>query len=175
MKRMEHLKLTALLMLTSLLSFCSPIRTISSGSNPKPDGPASYYEYQYSVMMRYPQKYYMVERNAEGKTTLAWSENCEEDIRVILAPDDLLTRIDAIVSKYKLYRLKSSYRPSVTVLDGNMWGVQLRFDKNSIYSGGSNAWPPKKLSAGIAAINDLIEKQIESASEEDIIERRKHD
>ena len=49
------------------------------------------------------------------------------------------------------------------------------YEEDSIYSGGSNAWPPEKQSTGIAAINAMIGELIAASSESDIIARRSHD
>ena len=168
-------KIIVLSLMLPLLFSCSSFRTRSFGRNPKPDGITSFYEFSYSLLMRYPEKYYLVERDAEGRVNIAWSEQGEEEIRVILAPEDFLARIHAIVSEHRLHKLRQSYLPRMKVLDGDMWRARIRFDRNSIHTGGSNARPPKELKAGIDAINALIREQIEASTEDDIIDRRKHD
>ena len=153
---------------------CSPF-VQSHGHNVRPKGPVVSYEYSYSTMVRYPAEYYRIDRDADGQVCVAWSKQHDADIAVIRGPEDLLDRVAGIVAKYRLYRLKTSYRPRMEVLDGVMWFAAIGYEEDSIYSGGSNAWPPAKQSAGIDAINAMIEELIAASSESDIIARRSHD
>ena len=154
---------------------CSPFGVISSGSNSRPQGPVVYYEYSYSTMARYPAEYYRIDRDADGHVCIAWSKQHDADIAVIRGPEDLLGRVAGIVSANKLYKLKNSYRPRMDVLDGFMWHAAIGYEGDSIYTGGSNAWPPSKQSMGIVAINGMIEELVAASSESDIIARRSHD
>ena len=165
--------LIILSLMFSLLG-CSPF-VRSQGHNTRPKGPVVSYEYSYSTMVRYPGEYYRVERDADGRVCIAWSKQHSPDITVIRGPEDLLDRVAGFVAKYRLYRLKTSYRPRMEILDGDMWYAAIGYEEDSIYSGGSNAWPPEKQSTGIAAINAMIGELIAASSESDIIARRSHD
>ena len=152
--------------------------TKATGSNPKPDGPARAYEYQYSGTMMYPITFYEVERDADGAVRIAYLQEERNytnpdgpDMIVIPGPEDFFKQVDAIVSSYKLHRLKGTYTPRARVLDGYMWHAYITFQKNSISAGGSNAWPAEKYWSGIEAINDIIQTAIDASKEEDIVER----
>ena len=147
----------------------------SSGKNPKPDGPASSYEYQLSATMRYPITYYEVDRDSTGMVRIAWSKANSGDVRVIRGPEDFFQRVDEYVAQYKLYKLKNHYVPRARVLDGKMWHAYIRFQHNSISAGGSNAEGPEELMEGIKAINQYIESLIDASGEEDVIETRSYD
>ena len=109
--------LLTLAFMLPLLS-CSPLWNKSSGSNPRPDGPATSYEYSYNGTMMYPIKYYSVKRDADGAVCIAFLRNSEPEVRVIAGPEDFFARVDALVAEYGLHRLKESYRPRMEVLDG---------------------------------------------------------
>ncbi len=153
--------------------------TKAKGSNPRPDGPASSYEYQYSGTMMYPLTYYDVKRDESGAVRIAYLEDDWDtrdmkgpDVIIIPGPADFFERVDAIVAKYKLHRLRSTYTPRADVRDGYMWHSYIRFRENSISCGGSNAWPSDKLMNGIYAINGIIEAAIEASTEADVIARQ---
>ena len=151
---------------------CSVFWTKSSGSNPRPDGPAKSYEYTYSGTMMYPIKFYEVKRDEDGAVRIAYLKNHGPDVVVIPGPDDFFGRVDALVAEYKLHRLRGSYRPRMQVLDGYGWHVYIRFQRNSISSGGTNAWPPGKLDGGIDAVNGYIDSLIEASTDADVILRQ---
>ena len=163
--------LLTLAFMLPLLS-CSPLWNKSSGSNPRPDGPATSYEYSYNGTMMYPIKYYSVKRGADGAVRIAFLRNNEPEVRVIAGPEDFFARVDALVAEYGLHRLKESYRPRMEVLDGYDWHVRIRFRENAIYSGGFNAGPSGKLASGIAALNQYVESLIDASSEEEVIFRQ---
>ncbi len=163
--------LLTLAFMLPLLS-CSPLWNKSSGSNPRPDGPATSYEYSYNGTMMYPIEYYSVKSGADGAVRIAFLRNNEPEVRVIAGPEDFFARVDALVAEYGLRRLKESYRPRMEVLDGYDWHVRIRFRENSIYSGGFNAGPPCKLASGIAALNQYVESLIDASSEEEVIFRQ---
>ena len=149
------------------------VMVIASGSNPKPDGPVSFYQYTYSSTSRFPVRFYEVKPDDSGTLCLRWSVN-DEDISVIRAPQDALERIGELVAQHKLHKLKNSYRPRMEVLDGHGWYMIIRFRENSISAGGSNAWPPAKLDAGIHAINAYLQSLIDASTEADIIRHESH-
>ena len=163
--------LLTLAFMLPLLS-CSPLWNKSSGSNPRPDGPATSYEYSYNGTMMYPIEYYSVKRGADGAVRIAFLRNNEPEVRVIAGPEDFFARVDALVAEYGLHRLKESYRPRMEVLDGYDWHVRIRFRENTISSGGFNAGPSGKLASGIAAINQYVESLVDASSEEDVIFRQ---
>lgn len=163
--------LLTLAFMLPLLS-CSPLWNKSSGSNPRPDGPATSYEYSYNGTMMYPIEYYSARRGADGAVRIAFLRNNEPEVRVIAGPEDFFARVDALVAEYGLHRLKESYRPRMEVLDGYDWHVRIRFRENAIYSGGFNAGPSGKLASGIAALNQYVESLIDASSEEDVIFRQ---
>ena len=155
--------------------------TKARGSNPKPDGPARSYEYQYSGTMMYPITFYDVKRDDSGAVRIAymqpdWGHDTPEgpDVLVIPGPADFFERVDAIVAKYKLHRLKGTYTPRADIRDGYMWHAYIRFQNNSISAGGSNAYPSAKLWSGIEAINDYIQELIDASSEADVVFRQKY-
>ena len=163
--------LLTLAFMLPLLS-CSPLWNKSSGSNPRPDGPATSYEYSYNGTMMYPIEYYSVKRGADGAVRIAFLRNNEPEVRVIAGPEDFFARVDALVAEYGLRRLKESYQPRMEVLDGYDWHVRIRFRENTISSGGFNAGPSGKLASGIAAINQYVESLVDASSEEDVIFRQ---
>ena len=147
--------------------------TKASGSNPRPDGPVTSYEYRYSGTMRFPLHYYELKRDDAGALCLGWSDG-EEEIFVIRVPEDALERIGTLVRQYKLHKLKNSSWPRMEILDGYGWHVYIRFQKDGISSGGTNAWPPEKLDAGIAAINGYLRSLIDASTEADILRVESH-
>jgi len=161
-----------LAMMLPLLA-CTPLGTKGSGRNPKPQGPLQSYEYELVGTMAYPITYYQVERDSAGTVLIAWSADGPE-IRLIKGPEDFFDKVGEIVGQYSLHRLKNSYLPRLKVLDGKMWHVCFRFERNSIQAGGSNAYPPDSLWAGISAVNLYIQSLIDASGEEDVVERRSH-
>lgn len=161
-----------LLTFTMILSLLSPFGTKSSGKNPKPDGASTSYEFTYSGTMMYPITFYEVKRDSTGAVRIAYIEHNGTDVIVIPGPEDIFEHINQAVAQHKLYKLKNSYWPRMEVLDGYGWHARIRFQHNSIYSGGSNAWPPAKIYAGINAINNYIQSLIDASSEADILFRQ---
>ena len=161
-----------LLTIAMILSLLSPFGTKSSGKNPRPDGASTSYEFKYSGTMMYPITFYEVKRDSTGAVRIAYIEHNGSDVIVIPGPEDIFERIDQAVAQYKLSKLKNSYWPRMEVLDGYGWHVRIRFQHNSIYSGGSNAWPPQKIYAGINSINNYIQSLIDASSEADVILRQ---
>ena len=146
-----------------VLAFALPLMSCSGdgNSNPKPDGHAIAYEYKYDGTTAYPLAYYSVNKDNDGTIRISWSRPEGPEIHETIAPEDFFEKIDALVAEHKLYRLKSEYRPPFEILDGYRWHVYIRFERNSISSGGYNEWPPADLEAGIDAINDYIKSIIE--------------
>lgn len=153
--------------------FCSIISGTGASCAPKfYDNVPLSYKYSYSGMTAHPIDWYSVKAE-EGGVTISYSHNGPE-ITVIKAPSDLLERIRDIAKGNKLYKLESSYLPKFKILDGYGWFVFIEYPDGYISSGGSNAWPPSKLSAGISAINKLITDIIESAAPEDVLRHEMH-
>ena len=158
----------------SLLLPMIGLLTKATGSNPRPDGHATSYEYSYNSTAIYPITFYSVRRDESGAVRIAWEKNQSKEVLVIPGPDDFFDQIDQIVARYRLHRLKNTYVPRADVRDGYMWHAYFRFQKNSIYSSGSNAWPKDKLWLGVKAINDYIQSLIDASTEDDIIERAEY-
>ena len=154
---------------------CLQMGTRARGNNEKPDGAVISYEYQRVITMIHPTTWYEVKRDAAGTVRIAWSANCEPDITVIRGPEDFFDQVGEICREYKLHRLKQSYVPRMKVLDGYMWNARIRFEKGSIYTGGSNAQPPEKLREGLNAINSYIQSIIDTSTEADVLERSRHE
>ena len=161
-----------LLTFAMILPLLSPFGTKSSGKNPKPDGASTSYEFTYSGTMMYPIKYYEVKRDSTGAVRIAYLEHNGTDVIVIPGPEDIFDHIDRAVAQYKLHKMKNSYWPRMEILDGYGWHARIRFQHNSIYSGGSNAGPPEKIYAGINAINNYIQSLIDASSEADVLFRQ---
>ena len=142
------------------------------GDRNKPqEGVPESYSYNYAGMMIQPILNYEVERAKDGTITIAYCANSLE-ATVYKAPADLLEKIGEMVSKYKVYKLKRSYQPSMEILDGYGWHMFIAYENGYIGSGGSNAWPSEKDWQGVAAINKYIQDIIDAATEADIIEVR---
>ena len=168
---------TGVFILSLMAIFFGGLRfgTKATGSNPRPEGAAVSYEFNYSNTMRYPNLWYEVTRGNDGTVRIAWSRHNEPDITIIRGPEDFFERVDAIVAEFRLYKLKNSYYPRMRVLDGIMWHANICFEKNSISSGGTNAWPPEKLRAGVDAINGYIQSLVDASTEADVIGHDDHD
>ena len=132
------------------------------------------YEYSYSGTMMWYITWNLIERGEDGKLRLLHSEQCSPEITIYKCPDDALAKIDGFVREYKLWNLENSYLPKMEVLDGYMWHTSIRYEDASISTGGSNAYPPKKLAAGLSAIESYIKSIIDSATEADIIGTDNH-
>ena len=127
------------------------------------------YEYAYSGTMMWYITWYKIEKGEDGHLRLLYSRDCDPAITIYKCPDDALGKIDGFVRQYKLWKLENSYTPKFEVLDGYMWHTSIRYEDASISTGGSNAWPPAKLQAGLSAINAYVKSIIDSATASDII------
>ncbi|MBR1927082.1 MAG: hypothetical protein IJ840_04970 [Bacteroidales bacterium] len=127
------------------------------------------YEYSYSGTMMWYITWHRIEKGEDGHLRLLHSSGCEPDITIYRCPDDALAKIDGMVRKYKLWRLENSYSPKLQILDGHMWHTYIGYDRASISTGGSNAWPGGKLAAGLSAIESYVQSIIDSSTEADII------
>ncbi len=143
-------------------------------SQPAPEGPLNYYEYQKSNgRMMYPLKYIRVDRTEEGGVKLEWSEG-SDDITVVQLAPDALEHIDALFKEYGLKKLKTLYLPWGDVRDGIMWHAYFGYAVHSVSTGGDQAWPPERLNNGILAINDWLDAQVKDAPESAVIGHRSH-
>lgn len=131
------------------------------------------YERSYSGTMMWYIEWFRVDRGEDGKLRLAYSYKGPE-ITIIRCPDDALMRIDGLVREYKLWNLKNSYVPRMRILDGHMWSTYIRYEEASISTGGSNAWPPKRLSDGLSAIDSYVKSIIDASGPEDVIGTDSH-
>ena len=124
-----------------------------------PSGPIRAYEYTHNNCTAFPVAHYQIVISASGTQTLIYSRNEAENHSVVLK-EDALGKIDALVRKYKLYRLKRDYYPPFTVYDGWSWSLTVSYERDSFSSGGQNQRPPERLQAGIDAINGYVESLI---------------
>ena len=127
------------------------------------------YEHSYSGTMMWYITWYRIEKGEDGKLRLMYSKDCDPEITIYKCPDDALAKIDGFVREYKLWKLDNSYTPKFEILDGYMWHTSIVYEDASISTGGSNAWPPKNLQAGLSAIESYVQSIKASATESDII------
>ena len=168
-----------ILTLTCIMSFlglCSRNKygVIAEGENEKPKGNLIEYQYSYHVCMAYPQRYFNIKANEDGVMTLSFSEQSNDEIRVMRIPDDALKAIQDTAQKYELYKIKQSFRPTAEVLDGDGWGLQLTYEDGYIFSGGSNASAFGKGSEGHYAILKYVEELLEKTTPADSLGIRYH-
>lgn len=134
-----------------------------------PDGLPVSYEYNSSGMRAYPIDWYRVE-TAEDGTVRILSAHDNGEILIVRGPEDIFRRIDELVRKYRLNKLKSRYKPLANIKDGKSWSVSINYpDDNGIYSRGYHSWPREELWKGVEAINQLLKDLSEAAAEEDIL------
>ena len=120
-----------------------------------PSGPIRAYEYTKRNCSIYPVFRYQLVVDASGVQTLNYSID-EDEVHCVVLQEDALGKIDAIVRKYKLFRLKRDYKPPFTVYDGWAWSMTVSYERDSIHSGGTNARPPRRMKEGIDLINEYI-------------------
>lgn len=161
-----------LITLAMMLPLLFPFGIKATGRNDKPDGPATSYEFSYSSTAMYPIEYYHVFRDEDGAVRIAYLLNQDQEVTIIPGPADLFERIDKATADYNLHKLRGTYTPRARVLDGYGWHVYIRFQQKGISAGGSNAWPPEKIYAGVTTINDYICSVIEASSEADVLSRK---
>lgn len=131
----------------------------------KPAGDFSSYEFRKNGTRAFPEENYRLYRSESGDFLI----DVEVDFDVVKtypAPVNLPEKIDSIVTKYKLWRLKEHYKPPFQVLDGYSWTMRIRYEEGSIYSGGFNAWPRNKMRDGIQEINALISEALPKLPEQ---------
>lgn len=138
------------------------IITILSIFFPKPGGRFKGYEYRLNESTAYPLDNYRVYED-DGGRFLIESYTGPDTLVTVPAPEDLPARIDAIVRSHKLWMLKKHYTLPFDVRDGFIWNVYIRYEKNSITSGGHQCRPPAKLREGIEKINELLRTSFENA------------
>ena len=128
-------------------------------ANNKPCGQIVSYEYRYSGCMMYPLVEYQLVKDASGVQTLNYSKN-DGVIHSIVLQEDALGRIDLIVKRGSLHRLKERYTPLMTILDGYTWSLRIGYERSCISSHGSNAYPSGKKWGAIESINSYLEEII---------------
>ena len=126
----------------------------------RPGGPLVSYEYELqNYRSGYPTVSYQLVMSASGTQTLNYSKR-DGVIHSLVLQEDALGKIDLLMKKYRLYRLKESYRPRMKILDGKHWSVRFSYQSDSICSRGSNAYPRARLRSGIDAINAYLDSLI---------------
>ncbi len=158
----------------TILAFSCLLSLLGCGSGKKPEGVPVSYEYRYNATMAYYITWYQVEKDSTGVVRLSYSKDHNPEITVLKAPSDLLEFIGRTAAEYKLHKLKDHYLPPFEVLDGYGWGISIVYPEDSIWSGGSNAWPGGKLAEGINVINSRIQSIIDASTEADILEKKMH-
>ena len=128
-------------------------------ANSKPSGQIVSYEYRYSGCMMYPIVEYQLVKDASGEQTLNYSKD-DGVIHSIVLKEDALGRIDLIARRGSLHRLKERYTPLMTILDGYTWSMHIGYERSSISSHGSNAYPSGKKWGAIESINSYLEEII---------------
>lgn len=165
---MKHILTFSCLM--ALLNFCPRSHylggNIEEGDNEKPEGAVTSYQYHYSGTMAYPIHYYTLKILEDGTVQLGYSHD-ENDIHLVKVSEEAPKKIAEIAEQYSLYKLKGSYRPRMEVLDGYGWHVYIEYEKGSISSGGTNAWPNKELDHGINCINSYLDSLFNAATPKD--------
>lgn len=151
------MKFLVLLAMTLSLFSCNE-------NDKKLEGPFKYYEYRSTTMREYPREYYRLERTEDGSLTLTWAKSSSPEA-VLAVPDEAAEQVKSLIEEYKLYKLKSSYRPPFDVRDGIMWHVYFSVGETHISCSADNAWPPEKLREGIEAVNACLSNWIEKAAE----------
>lgn len=129
-------------------------------------------EYRVQGMASCPQTYIKMDVS-DNVLRLAYSQYSNE-IQVFRAPENLPEKIDEIVKRYRLHRLKERYQPVFEILDGYSWHLNIRYENGHIYSGGNNAWPSKKQREGLDQLVSLLEETVKSLSEDDLIGKEYH-
>ena len=121
----------------------------------KPSGAFKYYEYRSSTMREYPHEYYRLEYSEKEGAVLSWAKCNSDEVRLSV-PDEAVQAVDSLISSYKLYRLKKTYRPPFKVLDGTQWHVYISYEGGGVSCSADNAWPPENLKEGIKAVNAYL-------------------
>lgn len=130
----------------------------------RPSGQIVSYEYVYKGCMMYPIFSYELVKDASGVQTLNYTRN-DGVVHSVVLPEDALGKIDSIAIKNRLFRLKEHYRPHVTIYDGYSWSFRIGYERESVYSGGTNAYPCRRKRAAIDEINKYLEGFTEPESE----------
>ena len=156
-----------------LFAFSCLLAVLGCGPKAKQGTPVRY-EYSYSGTMMHPILWYEVSRDDNGLMTVAFSKDHSNDISVIKAPDAALKHIGELINEHKLYKLEPSYMPAMDILDGYGWHMFVEYEDDYLSSGGTNAWPPSKLWAGISEINAYIQGIIDASTEADIVGTKTH-
>lgn len=110
-------------------------------------------------------EYYRLEQTEDRGLILFWAKN-SSPVAEISVPDEAVQKVTELIMQYRLYTIKSSYKPPCHVLDGTMWHMYYRYSKDSTTCSCDNAWPPNNLWKGILAINAYLNSFVEAASEQ---------
>lgn len=133
-------------------------------ANGRPGSQIVSYEYRYSGCMIHPIVSYELVRSASGVQTLSYSKN-DGVIHSIVLQEDALDKIDLMAKHGRLFRLKERYTPLMRILDGYTWSLRIAYERDSISSHGSNAYPSRRKWDVIEEINGYLEELIaESAA-----------
>ena len=156
-----------LLTVIVLLSLIAPIA--SACPTQKVKGELVYYEYRRQGDHLWIHEYYKLMRLDDGTPVLKYSHH-GPIAKVIRVPEEAFPMVADMVRKYKLRRLKYDYTAPLEILAANTWNLWVMYDGGCISSGGFNGGrPPRRLDAGIEAVNAYLHSLTDNAADEDII------
>jgi len=96
------------------------------------------------------------EKQADGSVMLRVSSEAYGPLVEKRVGQEVLDSLRAIIEEEKMYEYKSHYEPPFEVLDGEMWTFGAQFEgEQTIFSGGSNAWPAGN---GLRRIRDYLDR-----------------
>lgn len=109
-------------------------------------------EYTKQGTMAQPDNYFKVELGENGNVKVTRQRGMA--IEELTADTTLLAEILKIYNECDIQNWKNDYQPSVEILDGYMWNLEIKFDNgNYKYSHGNNAGPN---SDGLSRFSNLI-------------------
>lgn len=133
------IRMITLLIITLIMSF---LHKGKAADTVEPQGPVTYLSYSESGMRhRFEYTYRQAE---DGTCTLSrkegWNDNLQP--RTFTVNPSVGDKLWKLVKKHEMYKYKSSYTPSMRILDGKSWHLEAAFTKgDKLYTGGENAWP----------------------------------
>lgn len=127
------------------------IDTTSNVQNPETAN-VVFLEYTKQGTMAQPDNYFKVELGENGKVKVTRQRGMA--VEELTADTTLLAEILNIYNECNIQNWKNNYQPSVEILDGYMWNLEIKFDNgNYKYSHGNNAGPN---SDGLSRFSNLI-------------------
>ncbi len=118
-----------------------------------PVGSMTSYSYHYNTSPAYNQNEYSAKLLDDGRCQIGFAHNEQGD--TIIVSGEVMKQIETIYREHEIYNYKAKYKPSLEVLDGDMWGYSAHFGEEYFQSSGSNAGPSDR---GLKEINDILMK-----------------